>query len=56
MKVKIVTRFGEVKEFERKPKVFNYKKGESFETALVRCYYPNEYRRMQKEYKRGEYE
>lgn len=50
MKVKIVTRFGEVKEFERKPKVLNFKAGERFETALIRCFYPAEYRRMVKEY------
>jgi hypothetical protein len=52
MKVQIKNRFGEVAaEFERKEKVWTgQRRGESFMTALVRCYYPAEYRRIQKRY------
>ena len=48
MKVKIVTRFGKVVEFERKKKVFNQRPGEKFESALFRCYYPAEYAAREK--------
>lgn len=46
MKVKIKTRFGKVVEFEKKEKVFFQLPGESFITALVRTYYPAQYRRI----------
>lgn len=51
MKVKVVTRFGKVIEFEKKEKAWTgVRRGETFIGALVRCYYPAEHRRIQKRY------
>lgn len=51
MKTKFKDRFGNEVEFERKEKVFTgCRRGERFELALVRCFYPAEWRRMKKQY------
>ena len=51
MKVIITTRFGDKIEFERKEKKTTQLPGETFLDSLVRCWYPKEWRKIQKQKK-----
>lgn len=52
MKIKFVTRFGKVVQFEKKKKRIVQMPGESWFAAACRTYYPAKYRRSRELYRK----